>query len=520
MRRLATFTFGLLLFASALPTEAAGDQYADLEPVSPYVRRVVRRVQAGMSAPAGAGTTSDTVLRLFWLDKITGTILGLIDTDLRIVEHEQDLRENTPCLRLDTLILEGWMERARQKKNDAIQSGQVGEAARLISMQRYLNNRYRALLQGVRDPTYVDGEEGNFYSFDPPPYWCCPAEAENDQQVASCKQVTDEDGTECRRERGSLFKRHYACVQAGCSDGGGGGGEDEGEPCPFSSDYLPPTGVGYGCDLSVLESRGSAVEGIGKEIEGLQTLMRDRDTFISSMEGAKEMVLRLEARLGGGVSDLSNFGAGASNRRTHQVFNGCLTENQELPAGIAFWERRGPFSFASNEKVLMPKLAELWYSWGLQRRPPTYLRNANEIPEGTPEREQAEAIEGGGLIWLLGARNDVQEYLRVVSLHQAEVESTQIAKTTDASQRTLQNLSALRTEVQKMALTVKSSDRGLRKFVKNYAAFLRTSCIFRPCTKQLERVLKIIFEDECFPYINGAALDENVAERCKNAAGL
>ncbi len=509
--------------AAGLPAEALaqeGDQYADLTPVSPYVERVVRRVDAGLRNSDGGESTTDKMLRLFWLDKVTGFFLLTIDTDLRIVEQRQDLAENPPCLRLDTLILEGWMERARMRKNEALEAGKVSEAARLISMQRYLNNRYKALLLGARDPTYVDEEEGTYYSFDPPPYWCCPGDLEEDGRLSACKQMSnDEEYNICVGARGSVYKRRYACVDAGCTSTETGG-QDEEEPCPFSTDYLPPTGIGYGCDLSVLQSRMNGPDGIKKEIEGLQKLMQDRDAAIADIGTVKDTIVHLEQRLGGGGTDLSNFGAGASGKRQHQVKNGCLSEGEKLPEGVAEWERRGPFSFSPNETVLLPKLSILWNGWGRDRLPPAYLRNSDALAEGTPERDAAEALENGMFLWMLGARADAQQYLQKFSLNQAREESMQIAKTIDAPLQVFENLVPLRTEVRALSLTVQTSDKGLRKFVRDFAAFLRTSCIFRPCNKQLDRILKIVFKDECFPYINGAELDTEVAEQCRSAAEL
>ncbi len=519
MRTVPLLLTGILICSIASPAMAAGDQYADIAPVSPYIERVVRRVSAGLDNAGGGDATVDKLLKLFWLDQITGMILLLVDTDLRIVEQERDLRENTPCLRLDTLILEGWMERARIRKNDAIEAGRVSEAARLISMQRYLNNRYKALLLGARDPTYVDEEEGSLYGFDAPPYWCCPGkEEEDDTRNIECRQIGE--GTEysdCINTQGLAFKRQYACVNAGCT-ASGGEGEDDGELCPFSTDYLPPTGAGYGCDLSVLESRDGP-EGIRKEIEGLRKLIQDRDTAIEDIGTAKDTIVQLEQRLGGGTMDLSNFGMGASNKRNHEVKSGCLAEDEQLPTGVAFWERRGPFAFSSNETSLMPKLSALWDGWGQQRLPPTYIRDSDELPDG-PEKEAARKMEDNMLFWLLGARYDVQLYLQGFSLQQAKKESAQIAKTIDAPLRVLNTLTPLRAEVRKLASSVQSSNVGLRKFVRDYASFLRTSCIFRPCNKQLDRILKIIFKDECFPYARGAPLESEVAKQCKNAAGL
>jgi len=509
----------LLLPAGAL---AAGDQYADLTPISSYVRQVVERAQQGLENAGPASTTTDQGVLQFWWSQITGVIAGTIDTDLRIVQQQSDLISNTPCLRIDSLILEGWIERARMRKEQALLSGNVGEAYRLIGIQLYLNDRYKALLLGARDPTFEDSNEGGYYSFDADPSWCCPAKEESGDPRA-CQSVSGNAVAECRLSSGNLFKRHFACVNAGCTSAGEGlSTEDEKAPCPFDTDYLPPTGVGYGCDLSVLDPyANSAPEGIRKEIEGLRAIVEERDLFISGMETAKNTIEQLEQRLGGTPVDLSNFGAGASDRRTHKNINGCSAEGEELPDGVSFWESRGPFSHAKQEIVLMPRLGQLWHGWGVQRLAPEYMRASQFLRTGSTEKQLMQEWENsiGGLA-LMAVRNDADRYLKQVSIRQADAESAQIAKSIDAPQRILQSLAPLRAEVRNFALSTKGSDTGIRKFVRDFAGFLRASCIFRPCNEQLDRVLKIDLKDECFPYTKGTDLDTDVADECRGAAGL
>lgn len=517
MRKLLSILTGLSLLAPSMPAFAAGDQYADLTPISPYVRRVTDRAREGLAATSAGGTTSDPFLIRSWMNYVTGVILGLVDTELRIVEQERDLLANPPCLRIDTLILEGWMERARKAKNDALEAGNTTEAARLISLQLYLNDRYRALLRGARNPQYLDLTEGDLFSFDAPPAFCCLPKEEGTTESPACADAGSDDARkECAQGRGTLFKRQDACVRAGCT---GDETPDEEILCPFDSDYLPPTAAGYGCDSYALAGiAGSAPEGIRQEIEGLQKAVSDRDAFITDMNALRGTLTALEERLTGEPSDPWGFGGGAGG---HKVVTGCLDEGEELPDGIAFWERSGPFSFEANEIVLMPKLAILWRNWISQRLPPEYLRSSEELTEGTPEYEEAKNAENNLFFWfVLSVRQNAQEYLQSVSLQQDEAESTQLARTLDAPERILSTLAPLRKQVRTLAETVQSSSGGIRKFVRNFAAFLRVSCIFRPCNEQLDRVLKIDFKDECFPYARGALLDADVADQCKNAAGL
>lgn|GEM_PF-1839947 len=521
MNRLSLFIGSLILLLPAY-TIAAGDQYADLAPISPYVQQVVDRVQQGLTATGPVITTTDQSTLQFLWSMVTGVIAGTIDTDLRIVEQESDLITNTPCLRIDALILEGWIERARMRKEEALLSGSIGEVYRLIGIQLYLNDRLKALLLGARDPTFEDSDEGGYYSFDAEPYWCCPAKEESGNP-RQCQSVSSNAVAECRRSSGALSKRHFSCVNAGCTSAGEGlSAEDENAPCPFNSDYLPATGAGYGCDLSVLDPyAGSAPEGIRNEIEGLRAIVEERDSFIAGMETAKDTIELLEEELGGGPVDLSNFGAGASDRRTHKNINGCIAEGEELPDGMSFWESRGPFSHAKQEIMLMPRLAQLWHGWGYQRLDPEYLRKSQFLRTGSTEQQLMQEWENdiGGLA-LMAVRDDADRYLRQVSIRQADAESTQIAKSIDAPLRILQSLAPLRTEVRNFGLFVKSSDTGIRKFVRDFAGFLRASCVFRPCNEQLDRVLKIVLEDECFPYTKGTALEADIAQECKSAAGL
>ena len=71
-----------------------GDRYADHQPVSPYVERWYARSMRTQELRRRADPT-DKMLKLFWLDKITGFILLTVDTDLRIVEQRRDIK--IPC---------------------------------------------------------------------------------------------------------------------------------------------------------------------------------------------------------------------------------------------------------------------------------------------------------------------------------------------------------------------------------------------------------------------------------------
>lgn len=523
MKRLILLT-GLscpLLFGAFPASAAGGDQYADLDPISSYVRAVIDRAKDGLNAAGGGGGGANEVLKAFWLDKATASALARIDTHLRIVEQEKSLLEVSPCLHIDTLILEGWIERVRQAKENAGRDGDAVKVINLLSLEEYLDRRMAALFAGVRDPSYHDTDEGDIYGFDVPPLWCCKGRSESEDRGAECASIGDEAGaTNCTAKGGVLTKRFAACIAAGCAGGGREG--DQEALCPFDSDYLPPVATGYGCDASVLEPyRNRGNEATKKEYEALEQLVRSRDEFIASVGPLKDIMELLNRYLDTPGHDLTNFQGSLSSNRSHRKVSGCLTEEQ-IPPELVLWDRRGSFSLLKNETVLMPALSALWRHWGRERLPPDYLKPSGQLAAGSEEQQKAKELENSTFAWffLIGRRNS-QQYLEARSVTQAEAESFVIAKALDASLQILEVLKPLRKEVSTFSLTVEKPDQGIRGFVRNFASFLRVSCLYRPCNERLDRILKIVFQDSCFPYANGLFLtDPKIHEKCQQEAGL
>jgi hypothetical protein len=69
-----------------------------------------------------------------------------------------------------------------------------------------------------------------------------------------------------------------------------------------------------------------------------------------------------------------------------------------------------------------------------------------------------------------------------------------------------------------------SEERGLRDFVRDFAYFLRRSCLDRPGGEQLDVILRLVFADSCFAYGNGEYLTATPEDpqwrRCMEEAGL
>jgi len=528
MKRFLILT-GLLLLPLATHAQEAGDRFADLPPVSEhYIKKVVERVQKGIEyakqgSSGGGGTTVGSYFKIDLAIQLSSAMLAFVDTDLRLTEQQRDLIDNSPCLRVDTLILEGWMERARQEKIKALENNDSIILTRLIPLQLYLNGRYEALLFGARDPSFVDKDEGFLYAFDAPPYWCCAGDmvvGEDTGETGSCQEMTEEQMENCLLGGGRLFKRLYACKEAGCT--ASGGGEDADPLCPFTSDYLSPTTAGYGCDLSILgKYQGKAYDGLKKEYEALDSLVKDRDTFIEETGAMKQAVASIYRALGLAEPELANFQKGSSRERTHQKQEGCIPQDKQWPEGMAALEPRDPFSLEKKESSILGRLFQLWQGWGASRVPPDYLKPAKDLTDS----DQKSSEEGReqtifGLLYLWGKKS-AREYLQKESIRQLGEDSYLIPKISDATLQLLDLYRPLRNQVYTFRQSIQSPSKGMRAFAKNLAYFLRRSCIFRPCNKDLDRTLKILFEDSCFPYADGLKTSNPKAyEDCKKNAEI
>ncbi|MEI8230929.1 MAG: hypothetical protein WCG83_07395 [Candidatus Peregrinibacteria bacterium] len=515
--------FGLLLFAFPLVGYGASMSLTDATPVTPYVRHVVDRVKQGFAeaekGTSGGGTLSSWA-RASWLDRIASAVLSTVDTDLRIVAQERDLIDNTACLHADLAILEAWIEKARTEKNAALEAGNTRKILYLIPLQHYLNARYKFLLAGAVDPTLADTSEGRWFGFDAFPGYCCPVTTGNDRV---CTPTSDAAAQrDCTFGGGNTAKSLNACVHQGCSSPDEAS-TDAADLCPFSTDYLPPTGAGYGCDSDVMRRiQANGLPSLGKELEALDAFVTARDQYLTNIASLQETTATIAATLGLPEPDTTNFQGGMSDRRTHRVLEGCQNPETPLPPGVVVRERRNAFSFAPDDLRLLPRLVELWRSWGAERLPPANLQTAEELGQNSSLQSDAKQMEGGVFGWLsIIVRNHARTFLQRWSIDQAEQESLLQARTQDAPYRLREEMQPLTQEVLTFSKTVQNPTGGIRGFVAGFAQFLRVSCVFRPCSEKLDRILKIDFTDACFPYASGMATGtEDAAAACMAAAGL
>lgn len=534
---------------------------ANKEPIGEYAKQVIERADEGLSrarSTPGGSTLVDRLLNS-WVATFTSAVLQLVDTDLRIVKEERDLIKNTPCLHVDLLILEAKMDEVRCEMDSAIDRGSTNAILRLQSLLAFLNTRYSYLVEGGRDPLYQDKSWHLYHVFDEPfDVWCCP----NTNYVC---EFTDAD--RCQTELiGDVYYSKADCLSFSyCAQNAdevedATGREDEetsteyDQICPFDSHYLAPNSSGFGCQLELLEDYDD-IPGIEKELEGLREVLEKKDEFLEEIDFLEEITRTMDD-----VTDqrfltdeerqhLQQFGETRQEEieQRHvwdcRALKGDGEDNERAPDDDKPWSewsaiaKRGPFSLAIDQISLWRQFFQLRANWEqgvkfgtgtiIGREFPDFLKHPYEFPT---EEERKEALERDQQS--LSTAGALRSYLRDTlwipfQLWQSRREASILPKASDFQLQVIDSMSPVRPAILNTSELIigdpnsssSSTDfKGMRKFVRDYAFFVRRSCIFRPCNNSLDRVLRIIFEPKCFPYTSGDYLESDWTE-CQSAAG-
>lgn len=551
------FLFGLLIFL--LPWGAGAERLAVSQH---YVQRVLDRADSGIAFARKDSSVwtfleKNTSGYFSYAQHINSAILALVDTKLRVVEQERSLSEHTPCLRADLFLLELKMEQVRQELLKALDGGHFVTVWYLLKLPDFLNESYDALLAGATNPEF---EDTAFYAQrefeESKPGWCCLEEGE------TCEQ---RDQRSCEEAGGGFTDTLYQCTQYQCTAPAGDTSEEK--MCPFHSDYLPASLNGYGCDQTVLmeiiarlheehqafllptlkeknalEDLEEKLQTYLKELRGIVQLQEEIDSIIDDRPAEKPKPEEEEithkrrmncaiqgtfcsgdptvackedddCRRGGKGLCIDGSTIGICERAQNVR---CVTDSdcEKRDAGTCLnlagavrQDVRGPFAIDRSEWRILRAFLELRTGQALQRETPRYFK-------ASPDKNGLESV-----LDRYGT-----EYYGSFSQQQARSEALLFTAGSDSVLQRSGGLRELQDSVRALAVLARDPKKGLRAFVRDYAYFLRRSCLQRPCNKRLEQVLRIVFQDDCFPYTNGEYLSEEAGnpmyEKCKEKAGI
>lgn len=467
------FAAGLVLLLAPALASAQVDcgQLDDLEAISQhYVQPALDRADAGIAYAAEATTNVDFFSFYLpgWARNISGTLARVIDSRQRLTDRAGDLATTTPCLRYDQILLECKMDEVRRALDTELERGSFAAIMRLQSLMLFLQERLYHLERGSADGSYADQRWERLYAFDKEP-------------VAPLTEPL----------------------------------------CPFHSDYTPPRMTGYGCDADALAAVGAYGLGfVTAELEGLRSIEGEIDRF-------RQIIPLLQS--------LESPGSGQQPPpvadRTHQTLVGCQEEtgtcsdDSALVCGsdefcaskgkgvclrdvrsptIPKRSLRGPFSYPRDHLQLLSDFVEKRIVDGLSRTFPDAWTKTEDLPLDSPVREDRKRDN-----MLLGtSRTSLRVFFRSVSGVQGREEGSIFPEAQDSQLEIAASLSDMRAAIGELS-RLSSQPTGVRGFVLDMAYFLRRTCVFRPCQKRLEQIMRITMADACFPYTNGEFLGDS-----------
>lgn len=501
----------------------------DLTPVSShYVQKVIERAEEGFNYSSQRSANFTPLTKLLWSFYAKSAVRTTVSIQTDSVFESRRLEEVTACQHVDLLVLEAYMEKARCELLTAYENEEGDKIATLKQVFSFLKDKYQIVATYGKDPFYQDTSWGEIEWFDP----VAPGDAvicrmprfdiPDQYCVNCCEQTTHE---ECVELGGTSYREDYGLIS--CVDNGGilrDGEKIESEfLCPFTSDYLPATSEGYGCQAVVLEDYNT-IDPIADEYEALEALLTARTEFLTLAAPIKDQRQKIDEFLGREPLDLSRFGTGANPEHKSvlgcmmpydSANNGSFISNPLFDSGATTTELRGSFWFSKNE----PKLARLFIEEMAAKEEfrefPDLLKTSRDYLNEDGSMSAFDQING-----LLGEALKLffRPERKRFQIQQAREKAASYNYIYDANAQLKDVYSGVRENVRDISQGVTKKDAGMRKFAIGFSWYLQRSCIERPCNETLERVLKILLADECFPYADGTYKDGNAYEQCKNAS--
>ena len=530
------FLLSIGLLTALLPAVAAAQcpestdaiDLLDKEPTGHYTKSVLERVDEGIENAKDSitGVTAMDLVDMHFLISIESIMYMLVDTDLRAVEYSQDLANITPCLHLDLAMMEAKMEEVRCEINAAYEDKSPGALRQLKEIASFLNQRYRHLVRGALEPEHTDEGWVYYNEFDDPfEGWCCVLDQ------LECQVMESDECTEVQ-ENGTGGYEFYDTKDACSVDSICVFAEDkETDPlykdiCPFDSNYLADNNTGYGCQLELIEQFSDVDEDVfDAEAVALLKITETRDEFLTDISHIKDITVdmdnfvdetmlnneeRAHLEKFGDVADIEHrrvFGCNADlppeERDDDEGVEGELTPEIKPSEEWGSIPTRGPFFFRKDHLSIWKKFFRLQHEWASQREYPEYLRQPDEF-EDEDDREDTAKLDEESFGLLRIPRNEFRNTWMQFTHRQATKEASILPKAQDAELEVLEALKPIRPAMKRNIKLVTSSSEGLRAFARNYAYFLRRSCIYRPCNEKLETIMKVLYSDECFPYASGS----------------
>lgn len=452
-----------ILLHFALPSPAARAAAYAPQALSPAVDLVLRRADMDISEaedPDFLATFDDDSV-WEWTGDALSAEFEPVDTRRQIVQRRESLLQKTACFRYDKWLIERKMNEIREKIDMETDARDASVVLPLEQIYEFLSGEIDSLEHGGLDPEVREDEE-----------WAIQLFVEDDIDVPSDEKL-----------------------------------------CFYNSDYAPAGVNGYGCDAGKLrwvmeqlsQDDGAFRDAVESELRA-QTLVEQviesrnsvEENFGRFLEGIDDLVT-------GGMPQNDEFAdapAGGSSRM-HKNQAGCA---DYVEPGVVLHAIRGPFAIDPDDAALALAFREF------------RIKSDEERPAPRDLQYDEDMFAINALL------NDQRRIIREFTSKRAALGSATFAAGADSGPAASDALKKLHDGVRALVKLGNSLDGGLRAFVRDFAYFLRRSCLDRPCAARLDTVLKLVFSDSCFPYGNGeyanATSDDPQWKKCMEEAEL
>ncbi len=163
---------------------------------------------------------------------------------------------------------------------------------------------------------------------------------------------------------------------------------------------------------------------------------------------------------------------------------------------------RGAFSYTTDHLRLLTDFAQKRIEDGFSRTFPAAWAPVEDLPEGYSTEERPGDTVIPGMV-----PTTIRQNFRTISGIQGRSEGWIFPEAVDSQLEIAESLSDMRASIGELS-RLASTKTGVRAFVIDFAYFLRRTCLFRPCQRSLEQIIRISLEDACFPYTDGDFLKD------------
>lgn len=444
---------GLALLLSFTPAT-----YADGTGLSPAITEVMQRAQEGIDYALGedAGSTMLEEAIPPWLEiQLMPLFLG-VDTRYALTEESNNLKQSV-CFRFDQTVLEDKMEEVQEHIKEAMNERRLTKMIILQDVYEYVNDRYKALLEGGLNPEVADAD------WDVPFFW----------------ELEETNPSEGSAGQDALYY--------------------------FNTDYLPANISGYGCDRETIEKAQGLLTGDKPGMQKALEMERERadisEKFLeqwTAPDGVNALQQTIDQLIGTDPTP-NEDDEPAREPRVHKNIAGYV---EKLPDDLVMWSLRGDFSVDHND---LPLLEEFWKQ----------TRNENA---DAPTPRVFKWLETAHPIFQFFFADSQRDTKNFVTDRAGQTSGT-FAVGADPGLSIEDDFEPLRKAVLALVRVGNNQEYGLPSLVQKMAAYIWRICPRRPGNTLLRRAVNAATTPECFPYGNGEYRDNpDIWETCQAAA--